>query len=131
MGVERGRSGVVERHAADDADLAAVAVGDFGHRFQRFARWIDAEHAEVGLAAGGDGGARRRRIGDEGVGGVSGAHPLTGHGVHLEALMAGSLEILLHQHALGQTHAVADEQKDIFDRLRAGFFRGGGEDCAA
>ena len=112
--VERGRGGVVDGDAGEDADGAAVLLRDFRDGFElALALGVHADAAVVGLLAAGDGRAAGGGVGDV-VGERAGLGvALLGQGVDGEALAHGGLAELLRQHALRQRHAVADEEEDV------------------
>ena len=107
---------MVDGDAGEDADGAAVLLGDFRDGFElALALGVHADAAVVGLLAAGDGGSAGGGVGDEVTGGAGLGVALNRHGVDREALARGGTAELLGHHALGQGHAVADEQEDIFD----------------
>ena len=115
VGVEGCRGGVVDGDAGEDADRAAVLLGDFRDGFElALALGVHADASVVGLFAAGDGGSAGGGVGDEVAERACLGVALHGHGVDGEALAHGGTAELFRHHALGQGHAVADEQDDVF-----------------
>ena len=114
---------MVERDAADDADLVTGALGHFGDRgeFPSLAR-IHVDDAGQRLVAGRHRRSGRRRVGDERSGFVGGGHANDGKLRETQLLdgdILGSngLGIDLGGVDLGHRHAVTDEQEDVLGRF--------------
>jgi hypothetical protein len=128
VGIKNGGSGVFNGNAGDDTYVHPLVPGHFRNGFMGFRGGrVHGDNSGFGLFSRSESGTRCGGIRDKRIGGIGGAHSLSGKLIHgklydtgLAFLVLKRSEVHLRGISLGQGHTIPDKKKNIFGFSRQG-----------